>query len=315
MSMFLILINCKKVDEKNVPVLNTNGVSKITETTATCGGCITSDGGATITAKGVCWCIGQTPSIANNKTIDGKGAGRYTSALTGLSPDTIYNVRAYATNSAGTGYGNTVSFTAQKGNDGTVSDFDGNVYHTVTIGSQVWMVENLKVAHYRNGSPISNITDPTEWTNPVGGACCDYDNVPGNSTTYGKLYNWYAIYDTRKLAPDGWRVPDKDDWTTLITNLGDASVAGGKLKEKDTAHWQSPNTEATNISGFTALPGGQRDGFGEFLNMGIYGNWWSSSDELPDGFAWYWSMSFYEGSVGQNNDYKLCGFSVRCLKN
>ena len=149
----------------------------------------------------------------------------------------------------------------------TMTDIDGNTYTTVKIGDQWWMAENLKVTHYRNGEEIPNITDNTEWANLTSGAYCDYDNNPNNVATYGRLYNWYSIEDSRDLAPDGWHVPSRDEWQTMIEYLGGDGIAGGKLKESGTEHWLSPNEGATNESGFSALPSGMRGDNAHFYSI------------------------------------------------
>jgi uncharacterized protein (TIGR02145 family) len=165
----------------------------------------------------------------------------------------------------------------------TVTDTDGNVYHTVTIGTQTWMAENLKVTKYRNGDTIPNVTDTTEWYNLSTGAYCDYENTASNSSVYGKLYNWYALADSRNIAPAGWHVASDAEWTTLTTFLG--GEVGGKLKEKGTAHWLSPNEGATNETGFTALPAGCRGSVGYFYYLGSYAYFWSST-EYNGSYAW-----------------------------
>ena len=137
----------------------------------------------------------------------------------------------------------------------TVTDIDGNVYNTVTIGKQVWMVENLKVTHYRNGEAIPIVADHMEWSFLETAACCDYDNSPFNNEVYGKLYNFFAVNNIHNLCPTGWHVPTDKEWSELISSLGEKNKAGGKLKEETTDYWQSPNIEATNESCFTALPG------------------------------------------------------------
>ena len=319
MGMLLMLTNsCKKDDNNNnptgqIPVLTTTAVSNITQTMASCGGNITSDGGATVTARGVCWSTNQNPTIADSKTTDGTSAGSFTSNITGLTAGTIYYVRAYATNSAGTGYGSAMSFTTQGGTTGTVTDIDGNVYHTVTIGTQVWMVENLKTTKYRDGTSIPNVTDNTAWNNLTTGAYCDYNNTPSNSATYGKLYNWYAATDAHNIAPTGWHVPTDAEWTTLTTYLGGASIAGSKLKETGTTHWPSPNTGATNETGFTALPGGYRSNGGPFDSIGNYCLWWSAS-EFSATDAWYRYMFHNYSFVNRLNLSKEMGYSVRCVR-
>ncbi len=146
----------------------------------------------------------------------------------------------------------------------------------VRIGTQIWMTRNLNVSRYRNGDPIPQVQDPSAWAALTTGAWCYYENNTVNGTTYGKLYNWYAVNDPRGLAPTGYHVPSDGEWTTLTTFLGGESVAGGKMKA--TTLWNSPNTGATNSSGFTGLPGGIRNRFGSIFDIGFNGNWWSSSE-------------------------------------
>ena len=158
----------------------------------------------------------------------------------------------------------------------------------VTIGTQIWSSTNLDVTTYRDGTPIPQVTDPTQWASLTTGAWCYYGNSTANGTTYGKLYNWYAvagIHDTdpstpnKTLAPQGWHVPSDAEWSTLTDFLGGESVAGGKMKSTGTSLWQSPNTVATNESGFTGLPGGARSFIGDF-DIGDFGFWWSSSEVI-----------------------------------
>jgi len=170
---------------------------------------------------------------------------------------------------------------------GTVTDIDGNVYKTVKIGNQWWMAENLKVTRYRNGDPIPNITDNHTWVDLSTGAYCNYNNDISNVATYGRLYNWYAVDESRNIAPAGWHVPTDDEWKQLEIYLGMSPTEadethwrgtdeGGKLKETGTTHWYSPNTGATNESGFTALPGGYRVS-GGFSSLGFGAYFWSST--------------------------------------
>lgn len=192
---------------------------------------------------------------------------------------------------------------------GTMTDQDGNVYKTVTIGTQTWMAENLRTTKYNDGTAIPNVTDGDEWSNLSTGAYCNYDNTTNIVTiaTYGRLYNWYAI-NTEKLAPEGWHVPSYDEWAVLISYLGGEYIAAKKLKEAGTSHWIDPYDEATNQTGFTALPGGHRDySDGTFHYLGYYGNWWSATEENTD-LAWYrWDFNRSFSSKG-------VGYSVRCVK-
>jgi len=207
---------------------------------------------------------------------------------------------------------------------GTVSDIDGNVYQTVKIGDQWWMAENLKVTHYRNGDQIPQITDPVEWGGLTAGAYCEYNNNIANVAIYGRLYNWYAIDDSRNIAPEDWHVPTDEEWKQVEMYLGmsqseaDAESwrgtdEGGKLKEVGTAHWNSPNTGATNESGFMALPGGYRSYNGTFQGMGSHAIFWTSI-ELFSSNAWTRILNYMYSEVARDNENKCSGFAIRCVK-
>ena len=184
---------------------------------------------------------------------------------------------------------------------------------TIVIGTQQWMRENLDVLTYRNGDIIPQVTDPTAWAALTTGAWCYYNNDVANGAIYGKLYNWYAVNDPRGLAPTGWHVPTDDEWTTLSTTLGGDAVAGGKMKVAGTTRWTTPNTGATNESGFAGLPGGNRYNNGAFYNVGSTGSWWSSTEGSTTN-AWS-RFLFYDGvNIDRNNMNKKFGFSVRCLR-
>jgi uncharacterized protein (TIGR02145 family) len=185
---------------------------------------------------------------------------------------------------------------------------------SVKIGSQVWMVKNLDVDHYQNGDIIPQVSDSTQWANLLTGAWCYYNNSDSLGLIYGKLYNWYAVNDPRGLAPIGWHVASDSEWTVLITYLGGDKVAGGNLKEMDTVHWLSPNTGATNSSGFTALPGGYRYNTATFYNIRYLGYWWSTteSDTLN---ALTRNIDYDVSKIGLLTINKGNGFSVRCISN
>ena len=196
---------------------------------------------------------------------------------------------------------------------GIVTDIDGNEYGTVLIGNQVWMSENLKVTKYKDGTAIPTGHSNSDWSNLSSGAYAVYDDDDVNTDTYGFLYNWYAVDDSRIIAPDGWHVPTDDEWTTLTDYLGGTSVSGGKMKETGTEHWSSPNTDATNESGFTALPGGYRYGNGYYYSQGYVGFFWSST-ELSSNYAWYRLLNYNTSGVYRVSNYKLYGFSLRCVR-
>ncbi len=195
----------------------------------------------------------------------------------------------------------------------------------VQIGSQIWSVKNLNVSKYTDGTPIPQVTDPTQWANLTTGAWCYNVNNFVNGNIYGKLYNWYAvagIFDAasatnpalrKKLAPTGWHIPTDAEWTQLTDCLGGSAVAAGKMKEIGTAHWWSPNTDATNSSGFTALPGGWRYSYGAWTIVGYGGYWWSSS-ELNTTNAWARCLISNDGYFYGGFNDKQFGFSVRCLR-
>lgn len=296
-----------------LPTLTTTSITNITATGASGGGNITSDGGSQVTARGVCWSTNQNPTIGDNYTVNGIGTGGFPSELTLLDPVHTYFVRAYAMNNLGTGYGTQVSFSSTDyPTCGTVTDIDGNVYKTVTIGSQCWLRENLKTTKYKDGTAIPLVTDNTAWWNlSTPGYCWNNNDATANKDTYGALYNWYTI-NTGKLCPTGWHVPNRSDNDILTVYLGDRNVAGGKLKEKGFSHWVS-NIGATNETGFTALPGGSRAYWGGFEGVGYNGFWWGS-DPYSSSMADYRHLSnlYSPNYLGQFD--KQSGFSVRCIR-
>lgn len=212
---------------------------------------------------------------------------------------------------------------------GTMTDQDGNTYRTITVCGQTWMAENLRAVTYNDGMPIHLVTGNNEWASLTVGACCSYNNTSSTDTiaTYGMLYNWYAV-NTGKLAPIGWHVPSDDEWKQFEVALGlpearankqgwRGTRLGGKMKEAGTAHWRSPNLDATNESGFTALPGGYRYVDGPFINIERSGAWWTATEFVS---AEYWVESWYRGLTFENNSAfrGQCpwgwGLSVRCVK-
>jgi uncharacterized protein (TIGR02145 family) len=196
----------------------------------------------------------------------------------------------------------------------TMKDIDGNVYKTVTIGTQVWMAENLKTTKYNDGTAIPLVTDDKAWEALTTPAYCWYKNdATANKNTYGALYNWYTV-NTNKLCPRGWHVSTDAEWTTLTTYLGGESVAGNKLRETGTTHWRYQNTGATNESGFTALPSGYRNYDGAFDNVGYFGFWWSATEYVATA-AWFRLMDCGNSGVSRGvNGSKRNGWSVRCLR-
>ena len=184
-------------------------------------------------------------------------------------------------------------------------------YTNVTIGTQVWMGENLDVCFYRNGDLIPQVTDQSKWNKLTTGAWCYLNNDTNNRAVYGKLYNWYAVNDPRGLAPEGWHVPDENEWTTLIDYLGGIDVAGGKIKETGTNLWMYPNEGATNSSGFTALPGGLRGD--AFYFNGREALLWSATSDINE-FAYGHILRYNDPKFTIYKNTKVTGYSVRCIK-
>jgi uncharacterized protein (TIGR02145 family) len=202
-------------------------------------------------------------------------------------------------------------------------DLMGDCSSVITnICGKDWMIKNLEVTTYRDGTPIPEVTDPSAWASLTTGAWCYYDNNPANGIIYGKLYNWHAVYGDsngdqikdKELAPPGWHIPTDAEWTALVDCLGGESVAGGKLKEAGTAHWFYPNTDGTNSSGFTALPGGSRHNWGSFEFLGPFGYYWTSTDYPPGSDASNRVLFYSDGTIAKSGDRKQAGFSVRCVR-
>lgn len=304
--LFVFTSSCKK---EFVPELTTTEITDITDSTAISGGNVTSDGGLTVTARGLCWSSKQTPTVSDNKTVDGSGTGSFVSNISGLFPNTMYYIRAYATNAKGTAYGNTMSFTTSCINSFTDSR-DGNVYKIVTIGNQVWMAENLRYLPSVAASAAGSNTALYYYVYGYNGTDVNAAKATANYQAYGVLYNWEAA---KLAAPAGWHLPSDEEWTELTTYLGGESVAGDKLKEIGTTHWSTNFNHGTNETGFTAIPGGHRNGSGAFFEIGYMGFWWSTT-ELGEMDACARSMDFSHSNVTKRTNKKVFGFSVRCVK-
>ena len=196
-------------------------------------------------------------------------------------------------------------------------DIDGHTINTVSIGSQTWMQENLDVSRYRNGDPIRHAATNQDWLDAAAkgeGAWSYYKNDSAGNGKYGRLYNWYAVHDSRGLAPSGWHIPTNEEFNTLTTALGGASVAGAKMKSTGTSLWASPNFGADNSSRFSALPGGMRGINGGFFFMGENAYFWSSSESSPT-ISWYSVLSSHLPIVVQATEHNADGMSVRCIRN
>jgi len=317
-----VSIRCLK---NTLPQVNTTSVTNVTQSTALVTGEVKLEGEQN-TTRGFCYSTIPNPTISNDTTINGTGAGVYSGTLQNLSPATTYYVRAYATNSVGTSYASVISFISDSipglrcPGTPTVSDIDGNFYYTVQIGNQCWTQSNHKSSRYSNGDSIPTGLNNNDWRNTTFGAYAIYNNDPVNDGLYGKLYNYHAVMDSRGLCPSGWRVPSDDEWMTLFNHLGGQGIAGGAMKSTTTqplpGGWISPNTGATNSSGFTALPGGGRTNDGNyFTSLTDRGNWWSTTGLSMYRTFWHTFLDVNFNVALRSHDLPTAGFSVRCLKN
>lgn len=291
--------------QPTLAVLTTLNAVGITSSSASCGGDITSEGNVPVTARGICWGNSPNPTMADHNILLGSGPGTFTTSITGLTASTTYHVRAYATNSVGTAWGNDIGFTTYNNVPPPPS--------TVTICSQVWMTKNLDVTTYLNGDPIPEVTDPVQWKNLTTGAWTYVNGDPATNATYGKIYNWYAVTDPRGLSPTGFHIPTKAEYTDLANCLGGEYIAGGPLKTVGTTDWMAPNTGATNSSGFSALPGGSRSNQGMYGGFGTTGALWTSTQQSA-GNAWAFSLSYSAYSSSFTIPEKIEGLPVRCVK-
>lgn len=332
--------------QTTLPTVATNNVSIITSTTATCGGNVSSDGGSTVIARGVCWSTSSNPTISNNHTSDGYGIGTFISTISGLSSGTTYYVRAYATNSTGTAYGNIVSFATSEPQDGLpcpntsmVTDYDGNTYNTVQIGNQCWMKENLRTRHFEDGTLIFMGSNDQSFASTT----ISYCFCPNNSSNYvsqcGYLYNWAAVMHgssssnsnpsgIQGVCPNGWHVPSDVEWTQLtnyvsnqsnyICNSNSPNIA----KALATSTWWNScaetctvgnNLSSNNTTGFGAIPTGNYNSY-TIWGFGNFCEYWSSTE---DNYltSWCRQLSYDSSEILRYGDYKTRGLSVRCLKN
>lgn len=275
---------------------------------------IIDNGGIDLTGSGVC--VGKTnnPTTTDQVFYGNSSNGTYSVELNELEPNTTYYARAFATNNEGTAYGNSIKFETpqQKIEYGeNVKDIDGNEYKTVIIGTQTWMVENLKVTKYNDGTPIETTTIDVEWSKLSDGGYCWYNNDESkNKNPYGAIYNWYAV-NTGKLCPKGWHVPNNEEWEVLLNYLGNY-IAGEKLKITGTEYWEK-GSYANNETGFSGVGAGSRNFFGTYDGLGKYCSFWSST-VTTDSNAYYWNLSDNHAGLTFATFNKATGYSVRCIK-
>jgi uncharacterized protein (TIGR02145 family) len=280
------------------------GVKNISTTTALCEARITSKGDGTLLQCGFCWSTSSNPTINSSKVIS-TSTNNFTNSIYGLNKNTTYFIRAFAYNEAGISYSNQIECI-------TLNKPDA-VLETVKIGFQYWTTKNLDISTYRNGDPIRYASSPEEWNdagNKKEGAWCYYANDPKNGEIYGKLFNWYAVNDARGLAPLGYHIPSDAEWSVLIEYLGGEQIAGYKMKS--TNGWYT-NGNGDNSSGFNGIPGGYCSNLGVFIYIGVYGNWWSSTEKSAYD-AWYRNLYYMDSKFSRSYNYKPYGLSVRCLR-
>ncbi|HRW22440.1 MAG TPA: fibrobacter succinogenes major paralogous domain-containing protein, partial [Bacteroidales bacterium] len=302
-----------------LPEVNVDTVYNITSNIAIVNGSVISDGGNDVSSRGFVWGTNQYPDLNNNLgySENGENIGIFTDTLTNLYPNTIYYIRTYATNEAGTAYSQPISFTTLDLlftiGDGLI-DIDDNEYNTIIIDGKEWMSENLRVTNYKDNTPIPKISTSADWIENLGDAYCWYnhDSV-ANAAKYGALYNWLTV-ETEKLCPMGWHIPDSAEWGYLIEFLGGEEIAGAKMKEEGINNWNSPNTGAINTSGLSILPAGycEQDGF--FFNLGTTSILWTATNF--DNLNSYDITLFYDQASADVNTGNINrGLSVRCVKN
>jgi uncharacterized protein (TIGR02145 family) len=320
-----VFVSCQKDEtappqtppkESVKPVVATDSTILITDSSGRIRGRIISNGSDTIQLAGMEWKKSSEPESGYNRLIADSAV--FSFDIKNLQPGTQYQTRAFASTAAGTSYGTVLTFQTDTIPavvcPATVTDIDGNVYQVVRIGSQCWMKENLRCTKFRNGTSLKDNLDAGTWSTIQAGSYSSYADVAANGTAYGYLYNQYSVLDAGKICPVGWHVPTDADWSELEVSLGGASVAGGKLKSTGilpNGLWQSPNTGASNSSGFSALPGGQRNPSGEYLEIGQSGYWWCTGTQnnvKPRSLS---SSSAASVSVSAVN--RAAGYSIRCV--
>lgn len=297
----------------NSAASTTNGATTITATSAILNGTVNANGSSTA----VTFEYGTTSSYGNSitatpGTVTGSSNTSVSAGLSGLVTNTTYHFRVKTVNCGNTSFGFDQTFTTF-----AVTDFDGNNYTSVIIGTQIWMAQNLKTTKYNDGTSISLITDNTDWIIARSAYCWYNNDALSYKNNYGALYTWYAVDSTanghKNVCPVGWHVPDNTEWMTLVTFLGGIDVAGGKLKEIGTVDWLSPNTGADNTTGFTALPSGRRNSDGTFQGIGSSCGWWGSTYH-PTDEASVWNVFYNFNDVSCFSFYGIGGYSIRCLK-
>ncbi len=296
------------------PLVLTTTATEITDISAVCGGSIQSEDSTGIQSWGLCRSTFSMAGLAAGIIEKPPFSGSFSLKMKGLEPGTKYFVRAFAIWNGDTIFGNEIEFSTAD-----LCDVDGNTYKSIAIGSQVWMQENLKTRHYRNGDSIPYGLSNNTWEFWYQGACSEYNNDPAYGKVYGLVYNGYATADPRELCPAGWHLPDEKEWLVLINYLGGVGKAGGKMKsrgsrDKGDGLWLPPNVAATNNSGFSALPAGHRNPDGTYHQDGKTAYWWARSDTPGLDSDTCIDLTYYAEYSNLGKEKLENGFSIRCLK-
>ncbi|MDD3320523.1 MAG: FISUMP domain-containing protein [Paludibacter sp.] len=342
-TIIFFLFSCNKTtDLDQLPEVNIDLINNVTNVSASCLVDVLKDNGLSVTERGVCWANNSIPTIKSDSIVSGNGMGDFTVKLENLTPGQTYYVRAFATNKNGTSYSKVLQITTLSDDNistnifnsnltyGNLTDIDGNVYKTIVIGTQTWMAENLRVTKYRNGDAIPNVTINSTWHTLLKGAQCSYNNnIETNSINkFGRLYNYYAVVDSRNLAPNGWHIPTDAEWTRLEDYL-ESKLTKTDSKAKSltsSTDWPSSLTVGTvgyldpatnallnNSTGFSALPAGIRFYCGCSNYVTTFTAWWSSS-KYDGTSAFFRSLNYNSSAIGRNYYDKVFGLSIRCVK-
>jgi len=315
-AMLLSFIGCEKENEEIVqPIMPKVEIFSLGSNAVT----LKSDlveSKSPVVSVGLCLSTSPNPTITNSNIRGYLCDSAMYCRVEHLIPNTQYYAKLYVINTDGTWYGDEFNFTT----NATVADIDGNIYNTVTIGSQVWTVENLRTTRFNDGSGISYIN--TSWEDLQTAGFTYYDFSINNKPVYGLLYNWPTV-SSNKLCPEGWHIPSDSEWKVLMENLGGEFIAGAMLKNSEPTTWAFSNPVANNLSGFSALPGGASSAvIGVFTGLGYNGLWWTSTIEYPNGsdlgYNIFWGVSHGSPSVLRNGFMNRAGsinfLSVRCIK-